>query len=153
MCESSSCPDWRIVGLILLILIDFRTNPVHWPYPKWVTQERSNERRRRIPTTANRVLHNRVWQVLDHFSLHTSFCVSGCPIVYLFFWFQCLLHSWYLAADTQLFLLCLFVMTCIWKWPRSAIPLLSAIILVSIGIPMLQTYSLQLDPTMLVLPR
>ncbi|XP_049836512.1 nose resistant to fluoxetine protein 6-like [Schistocerca gregaria] len=64
----------------------------------------------------------------------------------------CLLHTWYLATDTQLFAVFLVVLAAVWRWPRAAPHLLAACAALSCLVPALAAYFLQLDPTLLSLP-
>ncbi|XP_063633549.1 O-acyltransferase like protein-like [Cydia splendana] len=58
----------------------------------------------------------------------------------------CLPQAWYLGTDTQLFLVTLVVMLIIWRWPRSGVPVLSVVMVVSLLIPFLQSYFMKLLP-------
>ncbi|KAL4709676.1 hypothetical protein ACJJTC_007407 [Scirpophaga incertulas] len=58
----------------------------------------------------------------------------------------CLPQAWYLGTDTQLFLVTLVVMLIIWRWPRSGVPVLSIIMVISLIIPFLQSYFMKLLP-------
>ncbi|XP_068624232.1 nose resistant to fluoxetine protein 6-like [Battus philenor] len=58
----------------------------------------------------------------------------------------CLPQAWYLGTDTQLFLVTLVVLLVIWRWPRSGIPVLSAVMVISLLIPFLQSYFMDLMP-------
>ncbi|XP_073960898.1 LOW QUALITY PROTEIN: nose resistant to fluoxetine protein 6-like [Choristoneura fumiferana] len=58
----------------------------------------------------------------------------------------CLPQAWYLGTDTQLFLVTLVVLLVIWRWPRGGVPVLSVIMVVSLLIPFLQSYFMNLLP-------
>ncbi|XP_022837203.1 O-acyltransferase like protein-like [Spodoptera litura] len=58
----------------------------------------------------------------------------------------CLPQAWYLGTDTQLFLITLVVLLIIWRWPRSGVPVLSAVMVISLLIPFLQSYFMNLLP-------
>ncbi|XP_013168704.1 PREDICTED: regulator of hypoxia-inducible factor 1-like [Papilio xuthus] len=58
----------------------------------------------------------------------------------------CMPQAWYLGTDTQLFLMTLVVLLVIWRWPRSGIPVLSGVMVVSLLIPFLQSYFMDLMP-------
>ncbi|KAM3956369.1 nose resistant to fluoxetine protein 6 [Aphomia sociella] len=58
----------------------------------------------------------------------------------------CLPQAWYLGTDTQLFLITLVMMLIIWRWPKSGVPVLSTIMVVSLLIPFLQSYFMDLLP-------
>ncbi|KAG7296731.1 hypothetical protein JYU34_020637 [Plutella xylostella] len=62
------------------------------------------------------------------------------------FEYLCLPQAWYLGTDTQLFLITLVIMHIIWRWPRTAVPLLSSVMVVSLVIPFLQSYFMDLLP-------
>ncbi|XP_063834108.1 O-acyltransferase like protein-like [Ostrinia nubilalis] len=58
----------------------------------------------------------------------------------------CLPQAWYLGTDTQLFLITLVVMLIIWRWPRSGVPVLTSVMAISLIIPFLQSYFMELLP-------
>ncbi|XP_060807867.1 regulator of hypoxia-inducible factor 1 [Amyelois transitella] len=58
----------------------------------------------------------------------------------------CLPQAWYLGTDTQLFLITLIIMLIIWRWPRSGVPVLSVVMVISLLIPFLQSYFMDLLP-------
>ncbi|KAF9822476.1 hypothetical protein SFRURICE_006559 [Spodoptera frugiperda] len=58
----------------------------------------------------------------------------------------CLPQAWYLGTDTQLFLITLVVLLIIWRWPRSGVPVLSSVMVISLLIPFLQSYFMNLLP-------
>ncbi|XP_059044863.1 regulator of hypoxia-inducible factor 1-like [Achroia grisella] len=58
----------------------------------------------------------------------------------------CLPQAWYLGTDTQLFLITLVMMLIIWRWPRSGVPVLSVVMVISLLIPFLQSYFMDLLP-------
>ncbi|CAB3240482.1 unnamed protein product [Arctia plantaginis] len=58
----------------------------------------------------------------------------------------CLPQAWYLGTDTQLFMITLVVLLIIWRWPKSGIPVLSVVMVISLLIPFLQSYLMNLLP-------
>lgn len=48
---------------------------------------------------------------------------------------QCMLQSWYLAVDMQLFWLSPLVLYSLWRWPRVGLIKLAVLVVVSIIIP------------------
>ncbi|XP_055637440.1 nose resistant to fluoxetine protein 6-like isoform X2 [Toxorhynchites rutilus septentrionalis] len=63
----------------------------------------------------------------------------------------CMFQSWYLAADTQLFVLAPIVLYPMWKLGRrAALLLVSAVVVVSVVIPFWVTYSGRLDPSLMI---
>jgi peptidoglycan/LPS O-acetylase OafA/YrhL len=62
----------------------------------------------------------------------------------------CMFQSWYLATDTQMFILAPLVLYPLWKWRRVGVYLLAAMTSVSVVIPFLVTYVNRLDPTFLM---
>ncbi|RVE45486.1 hypothetical protein evm_009825 [Chilo suppressalis] len=58
----------------------------------------------------------------------------------------CLPQAWYLGTDTQLFLITLVIMLIIWRWPRSGVPVLSVVMVISLLIPFLQSFFMKLLP-------
>uniref|UniRef100_A0A182J2N6 Acyltransferase 3 domain-containing protein n=1 Tax=Anopheles atroparvus TaxID=41427 RepID=A0A182J2N6_ANOAO len=60
----------------------------------------------------------------------------------------CLMHTWYLAADLQLFLMALAVLLVIHRWPRTTGLLLSAGVIVSFCIPAYITHQHKLHPVL-----
>lgn len=63
----------------------------------------------------------------------------------------CMFQSWYLAADTQLFLLAPLLLYPMWKLGRRAgLLLVSAVVSVSVVIPFWVTYFGRLDPTLMI---
>ncbi|KAJ6640289.1 Nose resistant to fluoxetine protein 6 [Pseudolycoriella hygida] len=61
----------------------------------------------------------------------------------------CMFQSWYLAADTQLFILAPIVLYPLWKYRRFGYILLTILTFVSILIPLFVTYSNDYDPSLL----
>lgn len=57
----------------------------------------------------------------------------------------CMLHTWYLAADTQLFVVGMLVMMLIWKYPKCTYWILGSILTVTIMIPGIVTYIFGFD--------
>lgn len=58
-------------------------------------------------------------------------------------------QSWYLAADTQLFILAPLVLYPIWKFRNYGLSILSILMAFSIVVPFVLTYAHELDPTFL----
>ncbi|XP_052862299.1 nose resistant to fluoxetine protein 6-like isoform X2 [Anopheles cruzii] len=61
---------------------------------------------------------------------------------------QCLIHTWYLAADFQLFVVGLLIMTVLWRFPRASFWCASAMGLVGFVLPMINTYLSAVDAVM-----
>ncbi|KAG4079943.1 hypothetical protein HA402_006255 [Bradysia odoriphaga] len=61
----------------------------------------------------------------------------------------CMFQSWYLAADTQLFILAPLVLYPMWKYRKFGYSLLTILTFVSILIPLVLTYSNDYDPSLL----
>jgi peptidoglycan/LPS O-acetylase OafA/YrhL len=57
---------------------------------------------------------------------------------------QCLVQSWYLAADMQLCLLSPLLVYPLWRWPRRGAALLTLALALSVALPFATTYALQL---------
>uniref|UniRef100_A0A182K8B2 Nose resistant-to-fluoxetine protein N-terminal domain-containing protein n=1 Tax=Anopheles christyi TaxID=43041 RepID=A0A182K8B2_9DIPT len=63
----------------------------------------------------------------------------------------CMFQSWYLATDTQLFLLAPALLYPMWRYGhRVALVLLGSVTSISIAVPFLVTYYRRLDPTFMV---
>jgi peptidoglycan/LPS O-acetylase OafA/YrhL len=62
----------------------------------------------------------------------------------------CMFQSWYLATDTQLFILAPLVLYPLWKWQAFGIFLLTMMTSISVIIPFVVTYVNKLDPTFLM---
>ncbi|XP_055604206.1 O-acyltransferase like protein-like, partial [Uranotaenia lowii] len=60
----------------------------------------------------------------------------------------CLIHTWYLAADFQLFVVGLAAMMLIWRYPRMFKPLVALMALLGFVFPALRTYIYKFDGTM-----
>lgn len=58
-------------------------------------------------------------------------------------------QSWYLATDTQLFILAPLILYPLWKWRRMGVTALSMLAIASILIPLITTYINDADPTFL----
>lgn len=58
-------------------------------------------------------------------------------------------QSWYLAADTQLFVLAPLVLYPLWRWRKWGISLLVSLIIISIIVPLMQTLVQNADPSLL----
>lgn len=63
--------------------------------------------------------------------------------------FQCMFQSWYLAADTQLFILAPLVLYPMWKYRKFGFVLITTLTFVSIVIPLFITYANDYDPSLL----
>lgn len=61
----------------------------------------------------------------------------------------CMFQSWYLATDTQLFVLAPLILYPLWKWRKIGVTILGATTIITIVIPFLLTYVGKLDPTFL----
>lgn len=64
----------------------------------------------------------------------------------------CMFQSWYLATDTQLFILAPLVLYPLWKWKTFGKVFLGLVTFTTAIIPFLVTYINELDPTFLVYP-
>lgn len=64
----------------------------------------------------------------------------------------CMFQSWYLAADTQLFILAPMILYPLWKWRKYGISILIGATTISVLIPVFYTYYEKLDATLLVFP-
>lgn len=62
---------------------------------------------------------------------------------------QCMFQSWYLSADTQLFILAPLVLYPMWKYSKFGYGLLTTLTFMSILIPLFVTYSNDYDPSLL----
>ncbi|XP_021193720.3 O-acyltransferase like protein [Helicoverpa armigera] len=60
---------------------------------------------------------------------------------------KCLIQTWYLAADMQLYAACLALTLVLWRWRRAALAVLGALLLASIALLFGLAYSWQLVPT------
>nr|CAD7572635.1 unnamed protein product [Timema californicum] len=63
---------------------------------------------------------------------------------------QCMFQSWYIAADTQLFLISMFLVYTIWRWPTVGKILLFVVIALSLAIPFVITLISRLDPLLMM---
>jgi len=64
---------------------------------------------------------------------------------------QCMLHTWFMAADMQLFLLSPLVIYPLWRWPRRAGPaLLFMLLAASIGYSTYAHIAWDLPPTLIL---
>ncbi|XP_052893011.1 nose resistant to fluoxetine protein 6-like [Anopheles moucheti] len=61
---------------------------------------------------------------------------------------QCLIHTWYLAADFQLFVVGLVVMTLLWRFPKATFWTAVSLGVVGFMLPMINTYIYALDVMM-----
>ncbi|XP_059617661.1 nose resistant to fluoxetine protein 6-like [Phlebotomus argentipes] len=61
----------------------------------------------------------------------------------------CMFQSWYLATDTQLFILAPLLLYPLWRWRKVGVYLFAASATVSVLIPFVVTYVNNLDPTFL----
>lgn len=64
----------------------------------------------------------------------------------------CMFQSWYLATDTQLFVLAPLILYPLWKWKTFGRVILGGAVAITTIIPFLVTYLNNLDPTLLVFP-
>lgn len=62
----------------------------------------------------------------------------------------CMFQSWYLSADTQLFILAPLILYPLWKWRKAGIGFLGLITVATTLIPFMVTYMKKVDPTFLV---
>ncbi|KAJ8710949.1 hypothetical protein PYW07_008191 [Mythimna separata] len=60
---------------------------------------------------------------------------------------KCLIQTWYLAADMQLYALCLVLTLALWRWRRAALAVLTGLLLASVALLFGLAYSWQLVPT------
>lgn len=58
-------------------------------------------------------------------------------------------QSWYLAADTQLFVLAPLIVYPLWRWRRAGVLLLGAVAFISVLVPGLTTFIYDTDPSLL----
>lgn len=58
-------------------------------------------------------------------------------------------QSWYLAADTQLFVLAPLVVYPLWRWRRLGLAALGGLAVVSVLVPLLSTLAYDTDPSLL----
>ncbi|KAE8740887.1 hypothetical protein FOCC_FOCC013600, partial [Frankliniella occidentalis] len=65
----------------------------------------------------------------------------------------CMFQSWYISADTQLFMLAPLVVYPLWRWPTLGRLLAVLATFLSILIPFAITWSRHLDPVLLIFPR
>ncbi|XP_049541201.1 nose resistant to fluoxetine protein 6-like isoform X1 [Anopheles darlingi] len=61
---------------------------------------------------------------------------------------QCLIHTWYLAADFQLFVVGLCIMTALWRFPKATFWTATGLGVVGFVLPMANTYLHALDAMM-----
>ncbi|KAJ1529618.1 hypothetical protein ONE63_006385 [Megalurothrips usitatus] len=64
----------------------------------------------------------------------------------------CMFQSWYISADTQLFMLAPLVVYPLWRWPTLGRLLAVLATFLSILIPFAVTWSRRLDPVLLIFP-
>lgn len=67
----------------------------------------------------------------------------------LMFFVQCMFQSWYLAADTQLFVLAPLVLYPMWRWRKVGLSLLASLSVLSIVVPFATTLANDTDPSFL----
>ncbi|KOB67078.1 Acyltransferase OPGC1, partial [Operophtera brumata] len=96
----------------------------------WTILSRARYASRALPSTSAAT-------PVDVTSLALTTPVPTDPALYL---------RMYLGTDTQLFLMTLVIMLVIWRWPRSGVPVLSIVMAVSLLIPFLQSYFMNLMP-------
>ncbi|XP_075983443.1 nose resistant to fluoxetine protein 6-like [Anticarsia gemmatalis] len=63
---------------------------------------------------------------------------------------KCLIQTWYLAADTQLYALCLILTLTLMRWRRAAIAVLVALLAGSMGLLFALAYQWRLVPTLMM---
>lgn len=63
----------------------------------------------------------------------------------------CMFQSWYLATDTQLFILAPLILYPLWKYRKAGPILLGYVCIFTTMIPFLVTYIQKLDPTFLII--
>lgn len=61
----------------------------------------------------------------------------------------CMFQSWYLATDTQLFIVAPLILYPLWRWRRVGVSLLGVVSVVSVIVPFCVTLFNKLDPTFL----
>lgn len=66
---------------------------------------------------------------------------------------QCMFQSWYISADTQLFMLAPLVVYPLWRWPTMGRLLAAVTTFMSILIPFAVTWARKLDPVLLIFPK
>ncbi|PSN34669.1 hypothetical protein C0J52_19812 [Blattella germanica] len=59
---------------------------------------------------------------------------------------MCMFQSWYVAADFHLYIISLFVVYCVWRWPRLGYSFLATFMALSIIIPFSIIYELKAPP-------
>ncbi|CAG2057371.1 unnamed protein product, partial [Timema podura] len=62
----------------------------------------------------------------------------------------CMFQSWYIAADTQLFLISMFLVYTMWRWPTVGKILLFVVLALSVAIPYVITLISRLDPLLMM---
>lgn len=62
---------------------------------------------------------------------------------------QCMFQSWYLAADTQLFVLAPLVVYPLWRWRRCGLAALFGWAIASVLVPLVATLVYDTDPSLL----
>ncbi|XP_058456880.1 uncharacterized protein LOC131434243 [Malaya genurostris] len=63
---------------------------------------------------------------------------------------QCLIHTWYLAADFQLFIVGLTILMVLWKWKSVLRPVMYVLLTCGVVLPMLNVYFNSMDAMMLL---
>lgn len=63
---------------------------------------------------------------------------------------MCMFQSWYLSADTQLFILAPLLLYPLWRWRKAGVAFLGLATGVTTLIPFIVTYVQNIDPTFLV---
>uniref|UniRef100_A0A182IST2 Acyltransferase 3 domain-containing protein n=3 Tax=Anopheles atroparvus TaxID=41427 RepID=A0A182IST2_ANOAO len=61
---------------------------------------------------------------------------------------QCLIHTWYLAADFQLYVVGLLIMTLLWRYPKATLGTAVSLGVLGFVLPMLNTYFQAVDAMM-----
>ncbi|XP_026737166.1 O-acyltransferase like protein-like [Trichoplusia ni] len=63
---------------------------------------------------------------------------------------KCLIQTWYLAADLQLYALCLLLTLLLWRWRRAALLVLGGLLLAALALLFTLAYSWHLVPTLVM---
>uniref|UniRef100_A0A1Q3FMG8 Acyltransferase 3 domain-containing protein n=2 Tax=Culex tarsalis TaxID=7177 RepID=A0A1Q3FMG8_CULTA len=63
---------------------------------------------------------------------------------------QCLIHTWYLAADFQLFVIGMAIVMVLWKYPNLMKPMFCVLLVLGLTLPMLNIYFHSMDAVMLI---
>ncbi|XP_039452293.1 nose resistant to fluoxetine protein 6-like [Culex pipiens pallens] len=63
---------------------------------------------------------------------------------------QCLIHTWYLAADFQLFIFGMAIVMILWRYPNLMKPIFYILLVLGMALPMLNIYFYSMDAVMLI---